>query len=465
MVSCYGVRVGVNPYAAPGVDDEPSDVATHERETLPRGAVLLARAHLGLVVCGLSFGGAAALAMRLALWRPEGSGDPEAYGRLFSAHGSTMIFAVMLPCVFGVIGNLVVPEAVRARRVPFAIAGWASLVLWVTAAIVLVTFAMTAGPWTFFQPEPPTPLVVGPMLVAAGTVLALVHLAAIAIPNLRSASLCGRVVVAAMLLALLWQCLRFAIYIVAQLRDPMTAAVSPFADALAGWSSVQLIAALAGLTHIATRDDPPGSAPARSAAIALVGVSLWLVLAQNFFVALLGLGAKITLVVVWLRAIGRSASWRGPVALMVAVGVVPSLLVYSVSVSLLASLSVDIHLHDTYFVIGQFHLAAAIVVTTMLAALLTWSEPLFARAPRLWPARLGAVLIGAGILAQTLLMLQLGQAGMPRRYASYVPQFTELQRAMSIAAFAIAAGGVLLVVAWIAGRRSLAGRGRPALLG
>jgi cytochrome c oxidase subunit 1 len=75
------------------------------------------------------------------------------------------------------------------------------------------------------------------------------------------------------------------------------------------------------------------------------------------------------------------------------------------------------------------------------------------------------VLIGAGILAQTLLMLQLGQTGMPRRYASYVPQFTELHRALSIAAFAIAAGGVLLVVAWIAGRRSLAGRGRPALLG
>ena len=50
-------------------------------------------------------------------------------------------------------------------------------------------------------------------------------------------------------------------------------------------------------------------------------------------------------------------------------------------------------------------------------------------------------------------MLQLGGAGMPRRYATYVPQFTEMHRMTSIAAFVVAIGAVLLVAAFVAGRR------------
>lgn len=457
--------MGVNPYAAPAVDDAPSRDATVNGDAPACAARLLVLGHLLLVVLGLFLGGAAGLAMRLALWHPEGTSDVEHYGLLVSVHGSAMVYAVMMPAVFGVLGGLVVPEAMRARRIPLPMAGWVGLVLWSTGAVVLVIFAMTAGPWTFFQPSTPTPLLVGPLLVATGSLLVLVQLGSTAMAGFRSASTAGRIVTAAILLPLAWQCVRFFVVLALHLSDPMSLAVTPFLEVLTGSLSVLLIATLGALTHIATRRHPPGSTATIASAVALVLVGIWLAFSSYWPIALLGFGAKLPLIALWLRAIARNPAWRGAVALLVGLGIVPALLVYSASVSLLARLSVDIHLHDTYFVVGQLHLAAAVVVLTMIAGLLTWSEPLFGRRPRTWPARLGAVLLGASVVAQAILMLLLGGRGMPRRYSSYVPQFTELQRGLSIAAFAALAGGVLLLVAWIAGRRSTPAGGGPALLG
>src|SRR5262245_22692138 len=65
------------------------------------------------VVCTLLFfgiGGIEALVMRWQLTRPQaGVVSPETFNQLFTMHGTTMIFFVVMPLLLGGFGNYLVP--------------------------------------------------------------------------------------------------------------------------------------------------------------------------------------------------------------------------------------------------------------------------------------------------------------------------------------------------------------------
>lgn len=162
---------------------------------------------------------------------------------------------------------------------------------------------------------------------------------------------------------------------------------------------------------------------------------------------------NLALVIAWLRAFVRAPRGRHGAWIPIALGLAPALLVWAFARGVLARLDADVHLHDTYFVVGAFHLEVWIVAATFLSGILAWSVPLFGRAPAASLARHGAVVTCLGALGHAITMLVLGSRGMPRRYAAYIPEFERLQHASSLAAFAVAAGAVLLVAAFVVGRR------------
>lgn len=119
---------------------------------------------------------------------------------------------------------------------------------------------------------------------------------------------------------------------------------------------------------------------------------------------------------------------------------------------ILAQPSLDIYLHDTYFVVAHFHLIMAMAgLFAVFAATHFWFPKMFGR---MMNERLGAIhfwITFVGAYAIFMPMHLLGAAGHPRRYSEltgvqYVSAMEPLQRFITIAAVVTIAGQLIFLV-------------------
>ena len=112
-----------------------------------------------------------------------------------------------------------------------------------------------------------------------------------------------------------------------------------------------------------------------------------------------------------------------------------------------ASLSTDIHLHDTSFVVAHFHYTMfGGTAVILFAALHYWWPKMFGRMYKLGPAYLAAVLFFIGFNMTYIPLFIAGGAGMPRRYADYLPEFTVYHRISTIGTWIMVPAILLMVV-------------------
>ena len=113
---------------------------------------------LYLVSITLAFviGGLFALAMRLELVTPQGDlFQAETYNKLFTLHGVVMIFFFLIPSVPAVLGNFLLPIMVGARDLAFPRINLISWYLYIIGFICAITATATGGVdtgWTFYTP-------------------------------------------------------------------------------------------------------------------------------------------------------------------------------------------------------------------------------------------------------------------------------------------------------------------------
>ncbi|WP_128478879.1 cytochrome c oxidase subunit I [Halorussus pelagicus] len=154
--------------------------------------------------------------------------------------------------------------------------------------------------------------------------------------------------------------------------------------------------------------------------------------------------------------------WNGKIRLaapmLFCIGFVQNFIIGGVTGVFLASVPVDLVLHDTYYVVGHFHfIVMGAIAVAGFAGIYYWF-PLYTG--RMYQQTLAKwhfwlTMIGTNVVFFALLLL--GYGGMPRRYATYLPQFQDLHLVAGIGTFVLAFGQLIfvwnIVTSWLEGRR------------
>ena len=152
--------------------------------------------------------------------------------------------------------------------------------------------------------------------------------------------------------------------------------------------------------------------------------------------------------------------WNGRIRLtapmLFCIGFVANFIIGGITGVFLAAIPVDLIMQDTYYVVGHFHyIIMGSIAFALFAALYYWFPILTDRMYREDLARWHFWFWMVGTNVTFFAMILLGYGGMPRRYATYLPQFTSLQRITTIGAFLLLIGGVIwvwnFVNSWLSG--------------
>jgi cytochrome c oxidase subunit 1 len=115
----------------------------------------------------------------------------------------------------------------------------------------------------------------------------------------------------------------------------------------------------------------------------------------------------------------------------------------------LATLGMDMHVHDTYFIIGHFHfIMVGGMVLAYMSGLHYWWPKMTGRVYSGWWSKLAAIIVFVGFFLTFLPHFVLGYSGMPRRYHRYPPEF-QVWNVMSSAGASILAVGYVLPLIYL----------------
>src|SRR5438445_890908 len=116
---------------------------------------------------------------------------------------------------------------------------------------------------------------------------------------------------------------------------------------------------------------------------------------------------------------------------------------------MLDSLAIDVHVHDTYFVVAHFHyIMVGGTVMAYLGGIHFWWPKLSGRMYSELLGKLSALTVFLGFNLTFFPQFVLGYLGMPRRYYEYPPEYQVLN-VMSTAGASILAVGYLLPLGYL----------------
>ena len=415
--------------------------------------------------------------------------DADTYNQVFTMHGILMVFLFLVPSIPAILGNFVLPLQIGAKDVAFPRLNLASWYVYMIGAIMTCAALYYGGVdtgWTFYTPYSAT---TGGGVIWMTAAIFVAGFASIftginfivTIHKMRAPGMTWN-----RLPLFIWGL--YATSIVQVLATPVigitmillilerTMGIGIFDPALGGdpvlfqhffWFYshpavyIMILPAFGILSElIATfsrqRIFGYRAIALSSVAIAMLGFLVW---GHHMFVSgqsaissiifslityLIGIPSGIK-VFNWVATMYRGSIWL-QTPMLYALSFLFLFTIGGFTGIMVGVLAVDVHLHDTYYVVGHFHyVMMGGSVMALLGGMHYWWPKITGRMYNETLGKLAVFLIFVGFNATFFTQLVLGAKGMPRRYYDYVDRFEGLHQISTYGSYVLGLGLFLVL--------------------